>query len=110
MGDAEQMWFTVVPALEDGEDEAAELVVIAVDPASGDPGQRVMGTLLDRGHEGEEGVFYLLPFDPATEHGDQPVVLLVHDGPATEQNLFSAFDNDEAALAIIGPWTDEDGP
>jgi len=44
MGDGEQMWVTVVPALENGEDDAAELVVIAVDPASSDPGRRVMDT------------------------------------------------------------------
>lgn len=171
MGDAEQMWATVVPTPEDDADDAAELVVIAVDPRSSDPGQRVVDTLLDRGHEGEEGVFYLLPFDlgmryertgdrlsvllltspevldhmvsnyrqdlvadaaalrdaplvdggvlllrreldtdfdPTTEEGDQPVVLLVQEGPATEQDLFSAFDEGEAALAIIGPWSDKD--
>lgn len=171
MGDAEQMWTSVVPALGDGEDDEGELVVIAIDPVLGDPGQRVMDALLDRGHEGEEGVFYLLPFDlgvryertgerlsvllltspevydhmvpkyredlvvaaaplrdaplvdggvvllrreivsdfdPATEDGDQPVVLLVQENPAAEENLFSAFDECEAALAVIGPWSDQD--
>jgi hypothetical protein len=47
-------------------------------------------------------------FDPTTEDGDQPVVLLVQECPATEQDLFSAFDDGEAALAIIGTWGDED--
>lgn len=171
VGDAEQMWTTVVPALENGADDAVELVVIAVDPASSDPGQRVVDTLMDRGHEGEEGVFYLLPFDlgmryertgnrlsvllltspevldhmvsnyredlvaeaavlrgaplvddgvlllrreldtdydPTTDDGDQPVVLLVQEGPATEQDLFSAFDQGEAALAVIGTWGEDE--
>lgn len=175
MGDAEQMWVTVVPALEaDEDDDAAELVLIGVDPTSDDPGQQVVNVLLDRGHELEEGVFYLLPFDlglryerggdrlgvqvltsrevfdhmvpkygeelvaataalraaplvdgavlllrreiatdydPAASEGDQPVVLLVQDGPATEADVFAAFDNGEAALAVIGPYSDseEDG-
>ncbi|MCE7000436.1 hypothetical protein LZG04_37305 [Saccharothrix sp. S26] len=171
MGDAEQMWITVVPALETGEDDEAELVLIAIDPTSDDPGQQVVNVLLDRGHELQEGVFYLLPFDlglryerggdrlgvlvltspevlddvvpryggdlaaaaaelrtaplvdggvlllrrgiatdfdPAAADGDQPVVLLVQDGPATEADLFSAFTAGEAALAVIGPYADEE--
>ncbi|HEU5471863.1 MAG TPA: hypothetical protein VFV67_14525 [Actinophytocola sp.] len=156
-----------MPALEDG---AAELVVIGVDPTADDPGPRLVDMLLDRGHEGEEGVLYLLPFDlgvryertgdrlsvlvltspqvldhtvssrsnedltaaaahlraatlvdggvpllrreiptdfdHTTDNDDHPVVLLVQEGPATEQTLFAAFDEDEAALAVIGPWSD----
>ncbi|XVS60964.1 hypothetical protein ACQPYE_21915 [Actinosynnema sp. CA-299493] len=164
MGDAEQMWITAVPALEDGEADEAELVLIGIDPTSDDPGQRVVDMLLDRGHEGEEGVFYLLPFDlgvrcervadrlavllltspevydrmvrehrddlavhlrdaplvdggvlllrreittdfdPATDDGDRPVVLLLREGRAAEPDLFSAFDEGEAALAVLGTW------
>jgi hypothetical protein len=169
MGDAEQMWITVVPALEDDEDDGAELVVVGIDPTSDDPGQQVVNVLLDRGHELREGVFYLLPFDlglryerggdrlgvlvltspevldnmvpnygaelaaataplrdaplvdggvvllrrelatdfdPAATEGDQPVVLLIQDGPAAESDLFSAFTAGEAALAVIGPYSD----
>lgn len=171
MGDAEQMWITVVPALEDGEQDEADLVLLGIDPTSDDPGQRVVDMLLDRGHEGGEGVFYLLPFDlgvryertddrlavllltspevydhmvgeyredlagaaarlrdaplvdggvlllrreittdfdPATEDGEQPVVLLLRDGPATEADLFSAFDEGEAALAVLGTWGEDE--
>ncbi|QFZ19779.1 hypothetical protein [Saccharothrix syringae] len=171
MGDAEQMWITVVPPLEDGGDDEAELVLIGIDPTSGDPGQQLVDVLLDRGHEGEEGVFYLLPFDlgvryerdgdrlavvlltspevydhmisqyrqdlaeagaplrdaplvedgvvllrreiatdfdPATGTGDQPVVLLLQDGPAAEAELFSAFDAGEAALAVVGTWGEDE--
>ncbi|MFD7655692.1 hypothetical protein ACFV4N_17100 [Actinosynnema sp. NPDC059797] len=168
MGDTEQMWVTVVPALEDGEEEEAELVVVAVDPTAGDPAQQVLDVLMDRGHEGEEGLFYLLPFDlgvryerngdrlavlllttpevlddvlsrrgeellaataplraaplvedgvlllrrevvtdfdPATDDGgEQPLVLLFREGPAAEADLFSAFEEGEGALGVIGPW------
>lgn len=48
------MWTTVVPALEDGEDDEAELVVLAIDPDPDDPAQRVVDVLPDRGHEGED--------------------------------------------------------
>ncbi|ONI92838.1 hypothetical protein ALI22I_01560 [Saccharothrix sp. ALI-22-I] len=169
MGDAEQMWTTTMPLADDEADDP-ELVLIGIDPTTGDPGQRVVDLLLDRGHEGEEeGVFYLLPydlgvryerdgdrlrvllltspavfdemvpkrggdlvvavaplraaplveggvlllrreittdFDPATEHGDQPVVLLFQQGPAAEADLFSAVRRGAGALAIVGPWSD----
>jgi hypothetical protein len=167
MGDAEQMWVTVVPAIEDGEEDGAELVVIGIDPGSDDPAQRVVDILMNRGHEGEEGVFYMLPFDlgvryerldgrlgvlllaspvvfddmvqkhgrdlaessaalraaplveggvlllrrelptdfdPATEYGDQPVVVLAQSGPAAEASLFASFEEGEASLAVVGPW------
>ena len=45
-------------------------------------------------------------FDPAATEGDQPVVLLIQDGPAAESDLFSAFTAGEAALAVIGPYSD----
>ncbi|MEU4744749.1 hypothetical protein AB0G02_30395 [Actinosynnema sp. NPDC023658] len=160
-----------MPALEDGEADEAELVLIGIDPTSDDPGQRVVDMLLDRGHEGEEGVFYLLPFDlgmryervgdrlavllltspevydhmvreyredlaeaaahlrtaplvdggvlllrreiatdfdPATDSGDQPVVLLLQEGPAAEPDLFSALEEGEAALAVVGTWGEDE--
>ncbi|MFC5053395.1 hypothetical protein [Saccharothrix xinjiangensis] len=83
MGDAEQMWITVVPALEDDdtdEEDQAELVVLAIDPSPDDPAQQVLDVLMDRGHEGEEGVFYLLPFDLGVRYerdGDRLAVLLL---------------------------------
>ncbi|MFT7841211.1 hypothetical protein Q5530_34185 [Saccharothrix sp. BKS2] len=183
MGDAEQMWVAVVPAFDEDEDEdgdgagtgeggEAELVVIGIDPTADDPGQWVVNALMDRGHEAEECVFYLLPFDlgmryeragdrlgvllltspgafdevvpkygeelvaaaahlraaplvdggvpllrreiatgfdPATEEGGQPVVLLVREGPAAGADLFSAFEEGEAALAVVGPWGSDEG-
>ncbi|NUT46142.1 MAG: hypothetical protein HOV94_02310 [Saccharothrix sp.] len=169
MGDAEQMWTTVMPTLgEDGFD-GTEHVLIGVDATSGDPGARVVDVLLDRGHEGEDGVLYMLPFDlgaryerdgdrltvlvltspavfdqmvpergddlvaaaaplraaplvedgvlllrreivtdfdPATADGDQAVVLLAQAGPAAEADLFAAVHREEAALVILGPWSE----
>jgi hypothetical protein len=82
MGDAEQMWTTVVPALEG---EEAELVVIGIDTRSDDPGQRAVEIIGARGYEGEEGVFYLLSFDLGMRYerdGDRlAVLLLTSPGP-----------------------------
>ncbi|MFD4699467.1 hypothetical protein [Streptomyces niveus] len=60
MDDSARMWITPVPALDpDGE----PAVLLGHDRTSRDAGERAISRLLDRGHEGEEGVFYLLPFD-----------------------------------------------
>ncbi|MEV8341826.1 hypothetical protein [Streptomyces niveus] len=60
MDDSARMWITPVPALDpDGE----PAVLLGHDCASRDAGERAIARLLDRGHEGEEGVFHLLPFD-----------------------------------------------
>ncbi|MET8976930.1 hypothetical protein ABZX85_15050 [Streptomyces sp. NPDC004539] len=57
--DSARMWITSVPAF--GPDDVG--VVLGVDAGSAEPAERMTGVLLNRGHEGEEGVFYLLPFD-----------------------------------------------
>ncbi|WP_405818315.1 hypothetical protein OG705_03570 [Streptomyces sp. NBC_00838] len=54
-----RMWITTVPLL-DADDP---VVLLGLDHTSESPGERVISLLLDRGHEGEEGVFHLLPFD-----------------------------------------------
>ncbi|MGW6915860.1 hypothetical protein ACWGB8_18895 [Kitasatospora sp. NPDC054939] len=59
MSDAAQIWITAVPPF--GPDD--EGVLIAVDLHSDDPGERLVADLTGAGHEGEEGVFYLLPGD-----------------------------------------------
>ncbi|MFE3587608.1 hypothetical protein ACFXOY_08790 [Streptomyces niveus] len=76
MDDSARMWITPVPALDpDGE----PAVLLGHDCASRDAGERAMSRLLDRGHEGEEGVFYLLPFDLSARYertGDRLAVVV----------------------------------
>ena len=62
--DSTRMWITPVPAL----DPDLPAVLLGHDHSSRDPGERAVSLLLDRGHEGEEGVFYLLPFDLAARY------------------------------------------
>ncbi|MFF0227322.1 hypothetical protein [Streptomyces sp. NPDC004629] len=57
--DSPSIWITAVPPF--GPEETG--VLLSVDVTSEDPGERMVSVLLNRGHEGEEGVFYLLPFD-----------------------------------------------
>ncbi|MFI6289094.1 hypothetical protein ACIBCM_30855 [Streptomyces sp. NPDC051018] len=59
MDDSARMWITTVPPLHPDDVE----VVLALDHASQDPGERMTSVLLNRGHEGEEGVFYFLASD-----------------------------------------------
>ncbi|MFI6819816.1 hypothetical protein ACIBJE_02540 [Micromonospora sp. NPDC050187] len=56
--DSVRMWITALPL--SGADEAN--IVLAVD-TRGDVGERLACALFNYGHEGEEGVFYLLPMD-----------------------------------------------
>ncbi|MFD5562839.1 hypothetical protein [Kitasatospora griseola] len=76
MDDSSRMWITAVPPF--GPDDVG--VLLSVDTDSADPGERIAGQLLNRGHEGEEGVFYLLPFDLSARYartGDRLAVTLV---------------------------------
>ncbi|GAA3787443.1 hypothetical protein ACFS5L_05220 [Streptomyces phyllanthi] len=85
MQDSARMWITAVPPF--GPDDAG--VLLAVDVTSGDPGERMVSMLLNRGHEGAEGVFHLLPFDLSARYrrnGDRLAVsvtasreILAHD-------------------------------
>ncbi|MFJ9430044.1 hypothetical protein ACIRQY_10280 [Streptomyces sp. NPDC101490] len=53
------LWIGAVPSL----DPAGREVLLGLGPDADDPGTRLVRRLLDRGHEGEEGVFHLLPED-----------------------------------------------
>ncbi|MFK0189455.1 hypothetical protein [Kitasatospora sp. NPDC090308] len=55
-------------------------VLLSVDTASAEPGERAVRGLLGHGHEGEEGVHHLLPHDLAARYaraGDRLAVTLV---------------------------------
>ncbi|MFD7642613.1 hypothetical protein ACFV4P_18355 [Kitasatospora sp. NPDC059795] len=100
MDDSSRMWITAVPPF--GPDEVG--VLLSVDADSADPGERIACRLLDRGHEGEEGVFYLLPFDLAarcTRAGDRLVVELVAPRTGIEEELAEA---EEQLADSAGEW------
>ncbi|MFD4371951.1 hypothetical protein [Streptomyces sp. NPDC058486] len=70
------MWICPFPPV----DPDARGVVLAVDHLSADPGERMVCALLGRGHEGQEGVFYLLPYDLTARYrrnGDRLAVTLL---------------------------------
>jgi hypothetical protein len=70
------MWITAEPPF--GADSPG--VVLAVGPGSPDPGEDMVRVLLNRGYEGEEGVFHLLPDDLRARYqcdGDRLAVVLV---------------------------------
>ncbi|MCX5225925.1 hypothetical protein ABZY16_32300 [Streptomyces sp. NPDC006553] len=73
-----RMWIGAVPAL----DPEAQEVILDLDQASAEPGERLALLLLNRGHEGEEGVFHLLPEDLSARYertaGRLTVTLLAH--------------------------------
>ncbi|OKJ08195.1 hypothetical protein [Kitasatospora sp. CB01950] len=100
MDDSSRMWITAVPPF--GPDEVG--VLLSVDADSADPGERIACRLLDRGHEGEEGVFYLLPFDLAarcTRAGDRLVVELVAPRTGIGEELAEA---EEQLADSAGEW------
>lgn len=94
MDDSARMWITPIPALDpDGE----PAVLLGHDYASRDAGERAISRLLDRGHEGEEGVFYLLPFDLSARYertGDRLAVVVT-----TSRQLLAKEPADLADLA-----------
>jgi hypothetical protein len=59
MDDSPRLWITPFAPLDAERPE----VLLALDRTSTDPGEQTACALLDRGHEGEEGVFYLLAED-----------------------------------------------
>ncbi|MEV7286321.1 hypothetical protein AB0O01_17395 [Streptomyces sp. NPDC093252] len=70
------LWIGTIPSLDPDTPE----VFLGLDHTSADPGERLVCGLLDRGHEGEEGVFYLLPEDLSARYertGDRLSVTLV---------------------------------
>ncbi|MET8830489.1 hypothetical protein ABZX40_34290 [Streptomyces sp. NPDC004610] len=71
-----QLWIGTIPSLDPDTPE----VFLGLDHTSADPGERLVCGLLGRGHEGEEGVFYLLPEDLSARYertGDRLSVTLV---------------------------------
>ncbi|MFJ2782956.1 MULTISPECIES: hypothetical protein [unclassified Streptomyces] len=67
------LWIGAVPSL----DPAGREVLLGLGPDAGDPGTRLVRRLLDRGHEGEEGVFHLLPEDLSARYERAPGLLAV---------------------------------
>ncbi|MFF7474149.1 hypothetical protein [Streptomyces sp. NPDC008092] len=59
MDGSARMWISEIPSL----DPDTREVILDLDRTSADPAERMACLLLDRGHEGEAGVFYLLPED-----------------------------------------------
>ncbi|WP_189265301.1 hypothetical protein [Streptomyces fuscichromogenes] len=59
MDGSARMWISAIPSL----DPDTREVILDLDHTSDDPAERMVCTLLNRGHEGEAGVFYLLPED-----------------------------------------------
>ncbi|MFP1665678.1 hypothetical protein ACLCDR_30105 [Streptomyces cavourensis] len=98
MDDLTRMWIGTVPAL----DPESREVILNLDQASADPAERMACLLLNRGHEGEEGVFYFLPDDLAARYertGDRLTVtvsahrdVLAHDVGAYGEGLRDALD------------------
>ncbi|MEU9448857.1 hypothetical protein [Streptomyces sp. NPDC048277] len=54
-----RMWIGRIPSF----DPDAQGVILAIDQASSDPAEPMVCVLKNRGHEVDEGVFYLLPGD-----------------------------------------------
>ncbi|MET8971400.1 hypothetical protein [Streptomyces hydrogenans] len=73
MDAARRLWTRPFPPLDPDVTE----VVLTVDHTSADPGERVVCALLGRGHEGEEGVFHLLPEDLTARYRRTGEVLAV---------------------------------
>ncbi|MFF2184688.1 hypothetical protein [Streptomyces sp. NPDC058155] len=86
MDDSARMWITTVPALDADE----PVVLLGLDHTSESPGERMISLLLDRGHEGEEGVFYLLPFDLSARYertGERLAVVVTTSGQVLAHEL-----------------------
>ncbi|MFB6395258.1 hypothetical protein [Polymorphospora lycopeni] len=99
------MWITTVPM----EDADGLNLVLGVD-IQGGPGERIVSALLGYGHEGEEGVFYLLPDDllaRCERVGDRVSVRLLAWPTVIERTLRSR--DDELAATAAGLPPDEIG-
>ncbi|MEH1015918.1 hypothetical protein V6U90_22755 [Micromonospora sp. CPCC 206060] len=106
MTDVAQMWITAVPPF--GEDDVG--VLVGIDIRSDDPGQRLVAVLMNRGHEGEEGVFYLLPDDLSARYertGDRLAVRLLARPEVVDQDL--AGRDDALRGAVAGLPREADG-
>ncbi|MFC8074904.1 hypothetical protein ACFUN8_05145 [Streptomyces sp. NPDC057307] len=100
MDDSARMWITSVPAL----DLDGPAVLLGHDGTSRDAGERMISLLLDRGHEGEEGVFYLLPFDLSARYertGDRLAVVVSTSREVLERELADRADPSYGDLADL---------
>ncbi|BCJ66699.1 hypothetical protein [Polymorphospora rubra] len=95
------MWITTVPM----EDAVGLNIVLGID-IQGGPGERIVSALLGYGHEGEEGVFYLLPDDllaRCERVGDRVSVRLLAWPTVIERTLRSRDDELAATAAGLPP-------
>lgn len=80
MDGSARMWIGTIPAF----DPDVREVILDIDHLSADPAELLVCVLLNRGHEGEEGVFHLLPEDLSARYertgGRLRVRLLTHRG------------------------------
>ncbi|WP_199564921.1 hypothetical protein [Spongiactinospora rosea] len=106
MDDSARMWITAVPPF--GPDDIG--VLLALDLTSQDPGERMVSVLLNRGHEGEEGVFYLLPADLSARYertGERLAVSLTASRKVLDHDLADQADSLRDHLAGL-PSDDAD--
>lgn len=110
MDDSARMWITTVPARDP--DGGGPAVLLGHDCASRDTGERLVSLLLDRGHEGEEGVFYLLPFDLSARYertGDRLAVVVTASRQILVKELADRADSSYGDLADLpGDGADDD--
>lgn len=110
MDDSARMWITTVPALDP--DGGGPAVLLGHDCTSRDVGERMISLLLDRGHEGAEGVFYLLPFDLSARYertGDRLAVLVTASRQILARELTDRADPSYGDLADLpGDGADDD--
>ncbi|MGW3957539.1 hypothetical protein ACWEKM_43200 [Streptomyces sp. NPDC004752] len=102
MDDSPGIWITAVPPF--GPEETG--VLLRIDTTSEDPGERMVCVLLNRGHEGEEGVFYLLPFDLSARYersGDRLSVDIRASRQVLTADLADHTDTLREQLAHLAP-------
>ncbi|MET4923114.1 hypothetical protein P3L51_12270 [Streptomyces sp. PSRA5] len=108
MDDSARMWITPVPVL----DLDGPAVLLGHDRTSQDAGERMVSLLLDRGHEGEEGVFHLLPFDLSARYertGERLAVVVSTSREVLTRDLAECADPSYGHLADLpGDAGDDD--
>ncbi|MFH9488966.1 hypothetical protein ACH4LZ_06040 [Streptomyces halstedii] len=108
MDDSTRIWITPVPPF--GPDESG--VLLGVDLTSEDPAERMAGVLLNRGHEGQEGVFHLLASDLSARyerHGERLAVEVTASRQVLAHDLADHPDAlDEHLPALPGGPGDDD--
>ncbi|MEU6199627.1 hypothetical protein [Streptomyces sp. NPDC047061] len=88
MDGSDRMWISAIPSLDPDTPE----VILDLDHRSADPAEQMACMLLNRGHEGEAGVFYLLPEDLSARYertGERLSVSLLARRDVLAQDLTS---------------------